>query len=81
MLICKSVCGGITYCYLESCGKMGVTCYIIVIYPSYGGQQNPETTNGQEKDMALSKLAQKSLDHSAKGPKDTTTICMCIYLR
>ncbi|MCI4390182.1 hypothetical protein PGIGA_G00119660 [Pangasianodon gigas] len=53
-------------------------------YPN-GGKQNPETTDpksikseataDQEKDMALSKLAQRqSLDHCMKGPKDTTTI-------
>ncbi|KAG7319071.1 hypothetical protein KOW79_017545 [Hemibagrus wyckioides] len=39
-----------------------------------------EATTDQEKDTALSTLARKpSLDHCAKGPKNTTTICTCIY--
>lgn len=79
-------------CYPQNKRKTKETCYIIVIYPSYGGKQNPETTDpnsiksestvDQEKDKALSKLAQKrSLHHCTKGPKDTTTICMCICLK
>ncbi|KAK3536659.1 hypothetical protein QTP86_015455, partial [Hemibagrus guttatus] len=51
----------------------------------YGGKHNPqisgpkiitsEATTDQEKDMVLSMLARKpSLDHCAKGPKNTTTI-------
>lgn len=65
------------------------------MYSSYKGKQNPQTadpkiitskaTAGQEKDIALSTLAQKlgSLHETpqGQGPKDTTTFRMCSFLK